>query len=75
MTTFQQWSYGDGQRGILPVIKKSIISYEKAAHLSLDYFFANHAQSRVLCNDMLTKTFDFPGTGHGGEVFVSLDLP
>ena len=31
MTTFKQWNYGDGQRGILPRIKKGIISYEKAA--------------------------------------------
>ena len=30
MKTFEQWNYGDGQRGILPSINKGIISYEKA---------------------------------------------
>ena len=27
MTTFEQWNYGDGQRGILPSIKKGVSSY------------------------------------------------
>ena len=27
MTTFKQWSYGDGQRGIIPSNKKGIIRY------------------------------------------------
>ena len=31
MTDFEQWNYGDVQRGILPSIKKGIISYEKTA--------------------------------------------
>ena len=30
-TTYKQWNYGDGQRGVLPRIKKGIICYEKAA--------------------------------------------
>ena len=45
--------------GILLNIKKGIISYEKAAHSSLDYAFVHHAQARLLCNDMITKTNDF----------------
>ena len=28
---FEQWNYGDGQRGILTRIKKGIIRYEKSA--------------------------------------------
>ena len=58
MTTFEQWNYGDGQRGILPSIKKVIIGYEKEARLSFDYDFAHHPQARLLCNDLLTKTIN-----------------
>ena len=43
MTTFEQWNYGDGHRGVLLNIKKDIISYEKVARLSFDYAFAHHA--------------------------------
>ena len=31
MTTFEQWNYGDGQRDIIPTIKKGIISHKNAA--------------------------------------------
>ena len=61
MTTFGQWNYGDGQRGIMPSIKKNIISYEKVTRSSFDYSFAHHPQARLLCNDMLTKTMDLLG--------------
>ena len=59
MTTLEQWNYGDGQRGIMPIIKKGIISYERASRLSFDYAFAHHAQIRLLCNNILTKTIYF----------------
>ena len=59
MTTFEQWNYGDGQRGIFHRIKKGIISYEKSARSSIYYTFAHHPQARLLCNDLLTKTIDF----------------
>ena len=42
MTTFKQWNYGDGQRGILPRIKKGIIIYERVARSLFDYTFAHH---------------------------------
>ena len=58
MKTFGQWNCGDDQRGILTIIKNDIISYEKAACSSFDYAFSHHAQDRLLCNDMLTKTID-----------------
>ena len=45
---FEQWNYGECQRGILPSIKKSIISYEKAARSSFNYSFAHHPQARLL---------------------------
>ena len=35
MKTSEQWNYGDGQRDIMPSIKKGITSYEKAADLHL----------------------------------------
>ena len=59
MKNFEQWNYGDGQRVILPSIKKGIISYEKAARSEFDYAFAHHPQARLMCNDLLTKTIDF----------------
>ena len=59
MTTFKQWNYGDVQRGIMPTIKLGITSYKKAACSSFDYVFAHHAQARILCNNLLTKTIDF----------------
>ena len=59
MTAFEHWNYGDGQRGILHIIKKVIIIYENAAHLSLYYAFAHHAQARLLCNDLLTETINY----------------
>ena len=59
MTTIEQWNYGGSQRYILPNIKKGIIRYEKAARYSFDYASAHHAQARLLCNDLLTKTIDF----------------
>ena len=73
MTTFKQWNYGDGQRVILPGIKKGIISYENLAHSSFDYAFAHHPQDRLLCNDILTKTIGFLRelTGHSGGGFLS----
>ena len=59
MIAFEEWNYGGVQRGILPNIKKGIISYEKAACSSSDYSFARHAQARLLCKNMLTNTIDF----------------
>ena len=59
MTTFEQWNYGDGQRVILPSIKKGIIRYEKAAQSSFDYAFAHHPQARLLCKNLITKTIYF----------------
>ena len=59
MTTFEQWKYGYGQRGILTRIKRDIISYEKAARLSFDYAFVHHSQAILLCNNMLTKIIYF----------------
>ena len=59
MTTFEQWNYGDVQRGVLIYIKKDIISYEKVARLSFDYAFAHHKQARLLCNDLISKTIYF----------------
>ena len=58
MTTFEQWNYGDGQRGVLPSTKKGVISYEKSARSSLNYAFVNHPHARLLCNYLLTKTID-----------------
>ena len=48
MTTSEQWNYGDGQRGIMPIINQGIITYEKAARLSFDYSFAHYAQAKLL---------------------------
>ena len=59
MTTFEQWSYDEGQRGILARIKKGIIIYEKAARSSFDFAFAHHLHARLLCNNLRTKTIDF----------------
>ena len=59
MKNFEQWNYCDGQRVILPSIKKGIISYEKAARSAFDYAFAHHPQARLMCNNLLTKTIDF----------------
>ena len=59
MTTFEQWKYGYGQRGILTRIKKDIISYEKSTRLSFDYAFVHHSQAILLCNNMLTKIIYF----------------
>ena len=71
MKTFEQCNYGDGQRGILPSIKKGVISYEKAASSSFYYAFAHNLQARLLCNDLLTKNKFLKETGHGGRIFVS----
>ena len=43
MTTFERWNYGNGQRRIMPIIKKGIISYENSARSTFDYAFAHHA--------------------------------
>ena len=59
MTTFKQWNYGSVPRGILPSIKKGIISCEKTACLSFNYSFSHHAQARLMYNDMLTKNIYF----------------
>ena len=59
MTTFEQWNYGDGQRRILPIIKKGIIIYEKAEQSSFDYGFVHHRQAGLLSNNMLTKQIGF----------------
>ena len=59
MKTFEQWNYGDGQRGILSSINKGIISHEKEARSSFDYAFAHHPQARLLYNDLFTKKIDF----------------
>ena len=58
MKSFKQWNYGDSPMGILPSIKKAIITYEKAARLSFDYAFSHHAQARLLCKDLITKTIE-----------------
>ena len=44
--------------GVLPNIKKDIISYEKSARSSFDYAFAHHAQASIICNDLISKTID-----------------
>ena len=49
MKFFEQWNCGDGKRGIMPSIKKGIISYEKAAHSSFNYAFPPIAQKSSLC--------------------------
>ena len=59
MTTFEKWNSGDGQRGIMPSIKKGIIRYEKSARSSFNYDFSQHAKARLLCNYLLTKTIYF----------------
>ena len=59
MTTFEQWNYGEVQRGILPSIKKGIIGYEKAVRSLLYYTFAHHEKARLLRKNMLTKIIDF----------------
>ena len=59
MTTFEQWNYGDGQRGILRTIKKGIVVYEKPARYSFHYAFSHHKQAKLLFNNLLTKTIDF----------------
>ena len=59
MTTSKQWNYGDVLSGILTIIKKGIIIYEKSARSSFDYAFEHHSQARLLCNDLLTKTIYF----------------
>ena len=59
MTIFEQWNYGDGRRGILPSIKKGIISYENSERSSFYYAFAHHLQARLMCNDLLTNTIGF----------------
>ena len=59
MKTFEQWNYSDGQREILPSIKKGIISYENELQSSFDYAFGHHPQARLLCNDIITNFFYF----------------
>ena len=39
-------------------IKKGITSYGNSARSSFDYSFVHHAQAKLLCNDLLTKTID-----------------
>ena len=43
----------------MPIINQGIITYEKAAGLSLDYSFAHYAQAKLLWKYMLTKKIDF----------------
>ena len=61
MTSFKQWNYGDVHRGNIPSTKKGVSSYEKASRSSFDYTLEHHAQARLLCNNLLTKTIDFSG--------------